>query len=350
MLRLIDANVDRLGEGLRVLEDVARFLLDDAVLSRRLKTLRHKLSREIRPLEQQLLASRRVKEDVGAFVKPPGEAKHEDLLALAKANASRVQESLRVLEEFARLADTPLRTKAAEFERCRFEVYDLEQEMVARLVRRGKASLLTGLYLILDGGSLGGRDAVGVAAEAIRGGARAVQWRGKQRSRAELLKIARKLKKVCDEGKALFIVSGYLDLALAAEADGLHLDQDDLPVPEARRLLPMDKLIGCSVITLSQARWAQSQGADYVVAGPIYRTLSRGKSRLVGVDKLRRIKAAVSLPVIASGGIDRSNIEEVLETGADSVAVVGTDLGAEDIEEASRGLADRLEQLSLREA
>ena len=347
MLRLIDANVDRLGEGLRVLEDVARFLLDDAVLSRRLKTLRHKLRRDVRPLEQQLLASRRVKEDVGAFVKPPGEAKHEDLPALVKANSSRVQESLRVLEEFARLTDTPLRTKSAEFERCRFEVYDLEQELVAKLVRREKASLLAGLYFVLD---LGDGDVVGVAAEAIRGGARAVQWRGKQRSRAELLKIARKLKRVCDEGKALFIVSGYLDLALAAEADGLHLDQDDLPVPEARRLLPMDKLIGCSVTTLSQARRAESQGADYIVVGPIYPTLSRGKSRLVGVDKLRRIKAAVSLPVIASGGINLGNIEEVLETGADSVAVVGTDLGAEDIEEASRGLADRLEQLSLREA
>jgi len=350
VLRLIDANVDRLGEGLRVLEDVARFLLDDAVLSRRLKTLRHKLRRDVRPLEQQLLASRRVKEDVGAFVKPPGEAKHEDLPALVKANASRVQESLRVLEEFARLADTPLRTKAAEFERCRFEVYDLEQELVARLVRREKTSLLTGLYLILDDGSLGGGEPVGVAAEALRGGARAVQWRGKQRSRAELLKIARKLKKVCDEGKALFIVSGYLDLALAAEADGLHLGQDDLPLPEVRRLMPMNKLIGCSVTTLSEARRAESQGADYVVAGPIYRTLSRGKLRPVGVDRLRRIKAAVSLPVIASGGINRSNIEEVLETGADSVAVVGTDLGAEDIEEASRGLADRLEQFSLREA
>ena len=112
----------------------------------------------------------------------------------------------------------------------------------------------------------------------------------------------------------------------------------------------MDKLIGCSVITLSQARRAESQGADYIVVGPIYPTLSRGKLRPVGVDRLRRIKAAVSLPVIASGGINLSNIEEVLETGADSVAVVGTDLGAEDIEEASRGLADRLEQLSLREA
>lgn len=350
MLRLIDANVDRLGEGLRVLEDVARFLLDDAVLSRRLKTLRHKLSLNIRPLEQQLLAARRVEEDVGAFVKPPGGAKHEDLPALVKANASRVQESLRVLEEFARLADSPLRAKSAEFERCRFDVYDLERELVARLLRREKASLLTGLYFVLDDESLGGRDAVGVATEAIRGGARAVQWRGKHRSRAELLKIARELKKVCDEGKALFIVSGHLDLALAAEADGIHLGQDDLPLPEARRLLPMDKLIGRSVTTLSQARRAQSQGADYVVVGPVYPMPSWGKSRLVGVDRLRRIKAAVSLPVIASGGIGLSNIEKVLEAGADSIAVVGADLGAEDIEGVTRGLADRLEQFLSRGA
>jgi thiamine-phosphate pyrophosphorylase len=350
VLRLIDANVDRLGEGLRVLEDVARFLLDDAVLSRRLKTLRHKLNRDIRPLEQQLLASRRVTEDVGAFARPPGGVKHEDLPALVKANSSRVQESLRVLEEFARLADSPLRTKSAEFERCRFEVYDLEQELVSRLVRREKAGLLAGLYLMLDGGRLGDGDVVGVATDAIRGGARVVQWRGRHRSRAELLRIARKLKKVCEEGKALFIVSGHLDLALAAGADGIHLGQDDLPLPEARRLLPMDKLIGCSVTSLFQARQAKSQGADYVVVGPIYPTLSGRKSRLVRVDKLRRIKAAVSLPVIASGGIDLNNIEDVLEAGADGVAVVGTGLGAEDIEEATRGLADRLEQFSLRGA
>jgi thiamine-phosphate pyrophosphorylase len=348
VLRLIDANVDRLGEGLRVLEDVARFLLDDAVLSRRLKTLRHKLNRDIRPLEQQLLASRRVKEDVGAFVRPPGGAKHEDLPALVKANASRAQESLRVLEELARLPNTLLRAKSAEFERCRFEVYDLEQELVSRLLRREKASLLTGLYFVLDGGSLGGRDAVGVATEAIRGGARVVQWRGKHRSRAELLKTARKLKKVCEEGTALFIVSGYLDLALAAEADGIYLGQDDLPLSEARRLLPMDKLIGCSVTTLSQARRARSQGADYFMVGLVYPTLSGRKSRLVGVDKLRRIKAAVSLPVIASGGIDLGNLEEVLEAGADGVAVASAYSGTEDIEGVIRGLADRLRQFSSR--
>jgi len=350
VLRLIDANVDRVGEGLRVLEDVARFLLDDAVLSRRLKTLRHRLSRDIRSLEGQLLASRRVKEDVGARLgraRPPGGAEeHEDLPALVRANASRVQQSLRVLEELARLSDSPLRTKSAEFEGCRFEVYDLEQELVARLLRREKASLLTGLHFVLDDESLGSGDVVRVAAEAIGGGAKVVQWRGKQRSRVGLLKIARKLKKVCDLGKALFIVGGYLDLALAAEADGLHLGQGDLPLSEARRLLPMDRLIGCSVTTLFQARRAQSQGADYVVVGPIYPTPSGGKSGLVGVDGLRRIKGAVSLPVIASGGIGLSNMGEVLEAGVDGIAVISADLGVQNTEQATRVLADRLEQLS----
>ena len=98
MLRLIDANIDRLGEGLRVLEDVARFLLNDAALCRRLKNLRHKLVRDVQPLEQELLSARRVAEDVGAPVKLPAGAEHQDLVALVTANSRRVQESIRVLE------------------------------------------------------------------------------------------------------------------------------------------------------------------------------------------------------------------------------------------------------------
>lgn len=349
MLRLIDANLDRLGEGLRVLEDVARFLLDDAALSRQLKTLRHKLARDAGPVEQQLLAARRASRDVGALVRPPrGLARHKDLPTLVKANARRVQESLRVLEEFARLPDASLPVKSAEFERSRFEVYDLEQRLVSGLLRHEKMGRLAGLHLVLDMASLEGRDPVEVAVRAVAGGAAVVQLRAKQGSQAELLKIARKIREVCHRAGRLFIINDHLDLALAVEADGLHLGQHDLPLPEARRLLPVDRLIGCSASILSQATRAQAGGADYVGVGAVYPTLTKD-ARLAGLDTLRRIRGRVSLPLIAIGGINRENIEEAMKAGADGAAVISAVLGAKDIEKATRDLVRTLEQFRQRE-
>jgi len=346
VLRLIDANLDRLGEGLRVLEDIARFLLDDTELCQQLKTLRHKLVEDFHPLEPQLLTARKVREDVGAFMKLPEEVKHKDLPTLVIANARRVQESLRVLEEFARLSNTSLVVKPARFEQSRFTLYELEQKLVSKLLRWEKASRLTGLYLILDTQVLQGRSEVEVAAQAIRGGAKVIQLRDKQYSKAKLLEVAQKLKKVCAEKEALFIINDYLDIALAAGADGLHLGQKDLPVSEARRLLPIDKLIGCSTTTLSQAVRAQSDHADYIAVGSIYPTLSKGNFKLVGLDTLRRIRGKVSLPLIAIGGINQTNIEEVMKAGANGVAVISAVLGAEDVEGATRELVTKIEQVS----
>ena len=342
MLRLIDANIDRLGEGLRVLEDVARFLLNDAALCRRLKTLRHKLVRDVQPLEQELLSARRVAEDVGAPAKLPAGAEHQDLVALVTANSRRVQESIRVLEEFARLSSAPIGAKPAKLQRFRFEAYELEQELVSKLLRHDKLSRLSGLYLVLDTQALKGRDAVEVAARAIRGGAKVIQLRDKQLMRGEVLGIARRLKEICAEKGVLFIVNDYLDIALAAGADGLHLGQEDLPLAEARRLLPIDSLIGCSATSLSQAVRAQAGGADYVAVGSIYPTLSKEKFKLVGLETLRRVRSRVSLPLIAIGGIDHTNVKEVMKAGATGVAVISAVLGEDDVEEATRRLAARL--------
>ena len=342
MLRLIDANIDRLGEGLRVLEDVARFLLNDAALCRRLKTLRHKLVRDVQPLEQELLSARRVAEDVGAPAKLPAGTEHQDLVALVTANSRRVQESIRVLEEFARLSSAPIGAKPAKLQRFRFEVYELEQELVSKLLRHDKLSRLSGLYLVLDTQALKGRDAVEVAARAIRGGAKVIQLRDKQLMRGEVLEIARRLKEICAEKGVLFIVNDYLDIALAAGADGLHLGQEDLPLAEARRLLPIDSLVGCSITSLSQAVRAQAGGADYVAVGSIYPTLSKEKFKLVGLETLRRVRSRVSLPLIAIGGIDHTNVKEVMKAGATGVAVISAVLGEDDVEEATRRLAARL--------
>ena len=345
MLRLVDANLDRLGEGLRVLEDVSRFLLNDAVLSKRLKTLRHSLVKNLGPLEQDLLSARRVAEDVGAPTEKRVALQHQDLPALVVANSRRVQESLRVLEEFSRLSGGPLASQTGSFEKARFEVYDLEQRLVGRLLRHDKAGRLKGLYLVLDTMALKGRDEVEVAAAAIRGGARVIQLRDKQRSKSELLTMARRLRDLCGEKGALFIVNDHLDIALAVNADGLHLGQDDLPLAEARRILPMDMLVGCSTHSTAEAVRSQTNGADYVAGGSIYPTTSKEKFKLVGLDTLRRTRSKVSVPLIAIGGVNHTNVQEVMKAGADSVAVISAVLGADDVEKAARRLAAKMKRI-----
>jgi len=345
VLRLVDANLDRLGEGLRVLEDASRFLLNDAVLSKRLKTLRHSLVKNLGPLEQDLLSARRVAEDVGAPTEKRVVLQHQDLPALVMANSRRVQESLRVLEEFSRLSGGPLAGKAGEFESIRFEVYELEQQLVGRLLRHDRARRLTGLYLVLDAMALKGRDEMEVAAAAIRGGAKTIQLRDKQRSKSELLTMARRLRDLCGEKGALFIVNDHLDIALAVNADGLHLGQDDLPLAEARRILPIDMLVGCSTHSTAEAVRSQANGADYVAVGSIYPTTSKEKFKLVGLDTLRRTRSKVSVPLIAIGGVNHTNVQEVMKAGADSVAVISAVLGADDVEKAARRLAAKMKRI-----
>lgn len=341
MLRLIDANLNRISEGLRLLEDVARFLLNDAALSEQLKSLRHELLGPDWSLRRELLFARDSAEDVGAFAEVPGEARRDDLPAIVIANSRRVQESLRVMEEFAKLPDIDL--DPARFKKARFAVYEIEQKLTANLLRQDKRERIAGLYVIIDREALGGRDESEVARQAIRGGAKVIQLRDKHRERGEILATAKGLREVCSHFEVLFIVNDYLDIALASDADGLHLGPGDLPIPTARQLLPIDKILGCSTTALEEALKAEADGADYIAVGSIYPTSSKAGAIVVGLETLRQIREAMSIPIVAIGGIDEGNATEVIEAGADSLAVISAVLGAKDVEEAARKLAVKME-------
>ncbi|MCX6000783.1 MAG: thiamine phosphate synthase, partial [Chloroflexi bacterium] len=164
-----------------------------------------------------------------------------------------------------------------------------------------------------------------------------------------MLQIALGLKKVCGQMQALLVINDCVDVALACGADGVHLGQDDLPVAVARRLLPVDSIVGCSVTATSQAVRAQRDGADYLAVGAVYPTLSKEKVKLVGPAKLRQVRARVSLPLIAIGGINRDNVAEVVRAGASGVAVISAVMGAEDVEAAARDLLTKVQQSSLAE-
>jgi len=345
--RIIDANLNRTGEGLRILEDIARLLLNDAALTQQLKAMRHELIRGNLSFHQQLLQWRDSRSDVGADIEVPGEEKEKELPEVLVANSRRVQEALRTLEELAKTPDFITVLDSEKFKQARFNLYTIEQELLSKLLRQDKLKHLSGLYVIIDTQALKGQSHVEVTNQVIHGGASTIQLRDKVQSREKLLSVARELKALCSKQNVLFIVNDYLDIALATDADGLHLGQDDLPVREARKLLPIDKILGCSTTTVEQAVKAQSEGADYVAVGSIYPTSSKTQTitpaKVVGLETLRQIRQAVSLPLVAIGGINKDNASEVIAAGADSVAVISAVLGADSPEEATRQIIKGLE-------
>jgi len=348
-LRIIDANLNRSSEGLRVLEDIARFLLNDVELRQRLRTLRHDLAQETKSLSVRLLSQRDSEHDVGH---PPYSTERElamettslqGLLDLVKANAKRVEESLRVVEELAKLPEISSMLNSASFEQTRFALYTLEQDLISRISRRDKIERMAGLYVILDRQFLVGRNEMDVAGQIIEGGARIIQLRDKQSKKRELLLVAQKLRDLCSRADVLFIINDYLDLAMAVDADGLHVGQEDLPLPVIRRELPIDRIVGCSVTTLSQATEAQAEGTDYIAVGSIFPTATKDGVTVVGVNMLKELKRTVSTPLVAIGGINQNNIGEVVSAGAYAVAVISAVLGEKDIKGAVQKLIAKMD-------
>jgi thiamine-phosphate pyrophosphorylase len=341
-LRIIDANLNRIGESLRLLEDIARLLLNNAPLARQLKAMRHELEVGDLSFKKQLLQARNAEGDVGINIEVPEQLKERDLPQVVIANTRRVQQSLRVIEEMAKIPGIKL--EPDRFKKARFSLYTVERDLISRLLRRDKVERISGLYAILDTRFLQGLNHIDIATQLIEGGAKILQLRDKTTPKSELLPMALELKKLCAKHNILFIVNDYLDIALAADADGLHIGQDDLPLPSARQLLPMDKIIGCSVTTLDQAVAAESGGADYIAVGAIYPTASREATEVVGLERLRLIRNKVKLPLVAIGGITADNIAEVIGAGASSAAVISALLKAKSPQKAARQMVDILEE------
>ena len=337
-LRIIDANINRLGEGLRVLEEFARLALNDIALTRQLKNMRHKLVNIDDEMQKQLLQARDAAGDVGSSMDAADEDKSRDVSATIIANARRVQESLRVMEEIAK---TPgLGLDSEEYRKARFELYTIEKTLLFRILRQEKIQKLAGLYVVIDTEWLKGRSHIKITERAIAGGAKVIQLRCKERSAREFLSIAGDLKKVCSEKDILFIVNDSLEVALAAAVDGLHVGQDDLPAAVARKLLPIDMILGCSVSTVDEAKKALADGADYLGVGAIFRTATKESAEAVGTERIKEIKKSVNLPMVAIGGINKDNLKEVIKAGADAAAVISAVLGAEDVEKATRQLVN----------
>lgn len=183
---------------------------------------------------------------------------------------------------------------------------------------------------------------------AIAGGADTIQYRQKSGSTREMIEIARNMKRLCSEAGVTFIVNDRLDVAIAAEADGVHLGQDDFPIPMARDLLGEGLIIGGSAATLDEARKCLSEGAGYVGFGPVYPTSSKDDAGPVsGIDILKQVVEVIPLPIIAIGGVSAENIPDVMRAGAHGIAVISAVCCQDDPEEATRALYQALNKGTL---
>jgi thiamine-phosphate pyrophosphorylase len=341
--RIIDASLNRAAEGLRFLEDTARFILNDAALTEQLKAIRHEIITGDWPFHQQLIQSRDSQRDVGVNIEVEGGKDKKSLASAVVANSRRVQEALRTLEEVAKIEGGVLPLSSEKLQQARFAMYTIEKNLISRLLRQDKTEKIKGLYAIIDTQSLKGRDTMEVTRQVLRGGAKIIQLRDKTAAKKDLLPLAQSLCNLCKENGALFIMNDNLDIALAAGADGLHVGQEDLSVAAARKLAPLDMIIGCSVFNAAQAKQAVADGADYVAVGAIFPTPSKD-TLVLGLEPLRQVKQAVSVPVVAIGGINLDNLTEVKKAGADSIAVIGAVLGAASPEKAAHELINKFEE------
>jgi len=210
----------------------------------------------------------------------------------------------------------------------------------ATIARR---SDIRGLCLILDADLLR-TSAEDAARAALTAGVRLFQYRSKRGTRKAIYDTCLRLAVLLRRSNAVFIVNDHPDIAVAVDADGVHLGQDDLPAEEARKLMGTRRIIGVSTHSPDQARAAQSAGADYVGFGPLFTTRTKDAGPLQGIENLRQVRKAVTLPVIAIGGINAGNLLEVLRTGADGVAVISSILSAPDLREAAQEMVDNIQR------
>jgi thiamine-phosphate pyrophosphorylase len=330
--RMIDANRNRVAEGLRVIEDFTRFHQEDRELTERIRRIRHEVRKSLHSLEGEMLAARSAARDPGREVSAGSDldrkAGHDQLIT---ANFRRAEEGIRVIEEALHRLDMEELSK--KYEGLRFDLYDLEKAVFLEKGKKQKMAFWEySFYGITAEEYSLGRSNPEVVAEMLAAGIRIIQYREKEKNLREKYAEAMILRRMTRESGALFLVNDHVDLALMVEADGVHIGQDDLPLPEVRGLLGPGKIIGVSTHSPEQARRAVAEGADYIGVGPLFPTATKKDvCPPVGLGYLDFAVKEIPIPLVAIGGIKEHNLEEVCRHGARCVAMVTEITGAEDI-------------------
>lgn len=295
---IIDANINRISEGLRTIEEYTRFISQNVSHTQALSEFR-KTVNQLEPSLAAQLSIRDIKKDVRATDIPQ---KRENVKAVLKANFKRVQEALRVLEEY---------TGNEAYCRLRYDAYALEKDILLPLL---KPLGLQGIYVISDMPEH--------LIDSMDNGASIIQLRDKYADKHEIFEKASYIAPIAKKRGVHFIINDFMDIAMLVDADGLHTGQDDLPIPSIRELLGEHKWIGRSTHTPEQGRIAQEQGADYVSVGPLWETPSKPGRQGIGFCYLSQASDILHIPYVAIGGITLENCDQVAPFRPPMVGVI----------------------------
>jgi len=332
VLRAIDANMNRAAEGIRVVEDVVRFLHDDGAMAARFRELRHDL-RAVAAMvpggTAALVASRDSRADVARNAPQIDKTPRADTAA---ANMKRAQEALRVLEEMSKRTSPAV---AARFGELRFRLYDLERDAAGYLeFTGGPRPIPSGrfLYAVASFEDFNSGGSFRFLEELIAAGTGMIQLREKDIDDKTILEHAIRTAEVFKDNKSLYVINDRVDIAIAAGADVVHLGQDDMPVAAARSIAAGRIRIGLSSHSYAQAMEGLEQSPDYLAVGPIYASPTKPGGKAVTPRLIERVAAKASgVPIVAIGGITPANMAEVFNAGASGAAMISALTGSENI-------------------
>jgi thiamine-phosphate pyrophosphorylase len=231
-----------------------------------------------------------------------------------------VEEALRVLEEYGKLYHPKM---GGAFKQMRYRVYTLESQLLG--YQRHQLLAQSYLYLVTSPSE----KILAIVEAALQGGLTLIQYRDKNANDIDRLSLAQKLRQLCQQYGAIFIVNDRVDLALAVDADGLHLGQQDMPIAVARQMLGPQRIIGRSTTNPEEMQRAIQEGADYIGVGPVYETPTKVGKAAAGLEYIRYAAQHSSVPWFAIGGIDVNNVQDVISAGAERIAVVRSLMEAE---------------------
>jgi len=320
--QIIDANLDRAREGLRVIEDWARFGIGENDSVAKIKNFRQILGKNHLEVYKQ---SRNHIEDQCQGLTHQEQSKRRTPEQIISCNAGRVQEALRVIEEFSRLNNNELSKIASEI---RYEIYTLEIDLLSLSKFKMSEKILkeNDLYIITDQKE----NLLEIIEEILKAGAKIIQHRFKTGTDKDHLQEAIQIKNLCKRYNSLFIVNDRLDIALASNADGIHLGKDDLDLKTARKLLGYSKIIGISANNEIDISNALKEGCDYIGIGPVFETVTKKDKKPIGIEKIKRLTKDLDIPWFAIGGIKTNNISYLKRNGIKKVALVSKLMNAKD--------------------
>ncbi|MCP4707518.1 MAG: thiamine phosphate synthase, partial [Planctomycetes bacterium] len=309
----------------RVLEDYARFNLNDGAISLLAKTLRHDLCAAIGQLPTlDLLTARDTPDDVGTQLSTEQELTRPDPLAVASAAAKRLPEALRCLEEYTKIDNLNI---AKELEAIRYRTYTLEKQLLTTANRSNRFQNVR-IYVLLTS-NLCKHNILETTQQVLEGGADCIQLREKDLPDSELIPLATKICQLCHDAGALFIINDRPDIAVLSNADGVHLGQDDMPVQQARKILSSNKLVGKSTHNLDEVKHAINESPDYLAAGSIFPSPTKPSVTQSGLQLIENTRDIYKGPLIAIGGITIENAHNVIQAGATGIAVCSAVIGSD---------------------